>query len=41
VRSICDGFVTIPIKGDAASSLSLSHAGAIVMGEAARQRRRV
>jgi 23S rRNA (guanosine2251-2'-O)-methyltransferase len=38
VRSICDGFVTIPSRGDA-SSLSLSHAGAIVMGEAMRQRR--
>jgi 23S rRNA (guanosine2251-2'-O)-methyltransferase len=39
VRSICDGFVTIPTAGNAASSLSLSHAGAIVMGEAMRQRR--
>jgi 23S rRNA (guanosine2251-2'-O)-methyltransferase len=38
VRSICDGFVTIPGRRDA-SSLSLSHAGAIVMGEAMRQRR--
>jgi TrmH family RNA methyltransferase len=40
VRSICDEFVTIPTAGNSASSLSLSHAGAIVMGEAMRQRRR-
>jgi 23S rRNA (guanosine2251-2'-O)-methyltransferase len=38
VRSICNGFVTIPSKSDA-SSLSLSHASAIIMGEAMRQRR--
>ncbi|MBC7783748.1 MAG: hypothetical protein H7144_07900, partial [Burkholderiales bacterium] len=38
VREICDRFVTIPSLGGA-SSLSLSHAGAIVMGEALRQRR--
>lgn len=38
VRGICDRFVTIPSVGDAASSLSLSHAGAIVMAEAMRQR---
>ncbi|MGB7158790.1 MAG: RNA methyltransferase [Tepidisphaeraceae bacterium] len=38
VRSICDRFITIPTAGDAASSLSLSHAGAIVMAEAMRQR---
>jgi 23S rRNA (guanosine2251-2'-O)-methyltransferase len=37
VRSICDGFVTIPVVGEA-TSLSLSHAGAIVMAEALRQR---
>jgi 23S rRNA (guanosine2251-2'-O)-methyltransferase len=37
VRSICDGFVTIPTRGEA-SSLSLSHAAAIVLGEAMRQR---
>ncbi len=37
VRDICDGFVTIPTKSGG-SSLSLSHAGAIVMGEALRQR---
>jgi len=39
VRSICDTFITIPTAGDAASSLSLSHAGAIVLAEAMRQRR--
>jgi 23S rRNA (guanosine2251-2'-O)-methyltransferase len=38
VRSICDKFLTIPTTGDA-TSLSLSHAGAIVMAEAMRQRR--
>jgi 23S rRNA (guanosine2251-2'-O)-methyltransferase len=38
VRSICDKFLTIPTAGDA-TSLSLSHAGAIVMAEAMRQRR--
>ncbi|MDQ3441956.1 MAG: RNA methyltransferase [Planctomycetota bacterium] len=38
VRGICDRFLTIPTVGDAASSLSLSHAGAIVMAEAMRQR---
>jgi 23S rRNA (guanosine2251-2'-O)-methyltransferase len=37
VRSICDLFVTIPTAAEI-SSLSLSHAGAIVMGEAMRQR---
>lgn len=37
VRSICDGFVTIPTRGEP-SSLSLSHAAAIVLGEAMRQR---
>lgn len=36
VRDRCDLFVTIPTREGA--SLSLSHAGAIVMGEAARQR---
>jgi 23S rRNA (guanosine2251-2'-O)-methyltransferase len=39
VRSICDRFITIPTVGSEASSLSLSHAGAIVMAEAMRQRR--
>ena len=38
VRSICDGFVTIPTTAGA-SSLSLSHAAAIVLVEAMRQRR--
>ena len=37
MRDICDGFVTIPSVGGA-SSLSLSHAGAIVLAEAFRQR---
>jgi 23S rRNA (guanosine2251-2'-O)-methyltransferase len=40
VRDICDQFATIPSKPEP-SSLSLSHAGAIVMGEAARQRRKL
>ena len=38
VRSICDAFITIPSASEA-SSLSLSHASAIVMAEAMRQRR--
>ena len=38
VREICDGFVTIPSVGGP-SSLSLSHAAAIVTAEAFRQRR--
>ena len=37
MRDTCDGFVTIPTAGGA-SSLSLSHAGAIVLAEALRQR---
>ena len=37
VRSICNRFITIPSIGGA-SSLSLSHASAIVMAEAMRQR---
>jgi 23S rRNA (guanosine2251-2'-O)-methyltransferase len=37
VRDICDALVTIPTRGEP-SSLSLSHAAAIVMGEAGRQR---
>jgi 23S rRNA (guanosine2251-2'-O)-methyltransferase len=40
VRDICDQFVTIPSVGEA-SSLSLSHSGAIVMAEAFRQRRAI
>jgi 23S rRNA (guanosine2251-2'-O)-methyltransferase len=38
VRDICDQFVTIPTRAGG-SSLSLSHAGAVVMAEAMRQRR--
>jgi len=37
VREICDMFATVPIK-PSPSSLSLSHAAAIVLGEANRQR---
>ncbi len=37
IRDVCNGFVTIPSIGGA-SSLSLSHAGAIVVAEAFRQR---
>lgn len=37
IREICDRFVSIPSIGGA-SSLSLSHAGAIVLSEAFRQR---
>lgn len=37
VRAICSGFMRIPTCGGA-SSLSLSHAGAIVLAEAMRQR---
>ena len=37
VRSICDAFLTIP-QQPGASSLSLSHASAMLMGEAMRQR---
>jgi 23S rRNA (guanosine2251-2'-O)-methyltransferase len=36
VRSICDRFVTIPTQ--AGASLSMSHASAILLGEAMRQR---
>jgi len=39
VRNLCDQFVTIPTTGGA-SSLSLSHAAAIVLAEAHRQRRK-
>lgn len=38
VREICDSFATIPIQ-PAPSSLALSHAAAIVLAEAMRQRR--
>jgi 23S rRNA (guanosine2251-2'-O)-methyltransferase len=37
LRAICDRFVTIPTRGGP-SSLSLSHAAAILLGEALRQR---
>jgi len=37
VRSICDGFMTIPTRAGA-SSLALSHASSIVVAEAMRQR---
>jgi len=37
LRAICDSFITIPTRGGA-SSLSLSHAAAIVLAEAMRQR---
>lgn len=40
MRDICDAFITIPSIGGA-TSLSLSHAGAIVMSEAMRQRRSI
>lgn len=40
VRKVCDRFISIPtVPG--ASTLSLSHASAIVMGEALRQRQRM
>ena len=35
-RGVCDRFITIPTRGGA--SLSMSHAAAIVLAEAARQR---
>ena len=38
LRGLCDVFATIPILGEQ-SSLSLSHAAAIVLAEAMRQRR--
>ncbi len=39
VRERCDGFLTIPMK-EGSTSLSLSHAAAVLLGEAARQRQR-
>jgi 23S rRNA (guanosine2251-2'-O)-methyltransferase len=39
VRDICDCFATIPTQGDG-TSLSLSHAAAVVLAEAMRQRRK-
>ena len=38
VRAICDWLITIPTAPNAASSLPLSHAAAIVLAEAMRQR---
>ena len=38
VRSICDAFISIATRSEA-TSLSLSHAGAVLMAEAMRQRR--
>lgn len=38
VRAICNGFITIPTVGES-GSLSLSHAAAILLAEAMRQRR--
>jgi 23S rRNA (guanosine2251-2'-O)-methyltransferase len=40
VRGICDGLVTIPTR-EGAASLPLSHAAAVVMAEASRQRRKM
>jgi 23S rRNA (guanosine2251-2'-O)-methyltransferase len=37
VRDRCDGFATVPMR-DGSTSLSLSQAAAVVLGEAARQR---
>lgn len=37
VRERCDGFLTIPMR-EGATSLSLSHAAAVLLGEAARQK---
>jgi 23S rRNA (guanosine2251-2'-O)-methyltransferase len=38
VRERCDGFLTIPMR-EGSTSLSLSHAAAVLLGEATRQRR--
>ncbi|HEY7117762.1 MAG TPA: RNA methyltransferase [Tepidisphaeraceae bacterium] len=38
VRSLCDRFITIPSVGGEATSLSLSHASAVILAEAMRQR---
>ncbi|MBL8878151.1 MAG: RNA methyltransferase [Phycisphaerales bacterium] len=38
MRDVCDGFVRIPMWPGSASSLSLSHAAAVVLAEACRQR---
>jgi len=38
LREHCDGFVKIPMTAEGASSLSLTHAACLLLGEAARQR---
>jgi 23S rRNA (guanosine2251-2'-O)-methyltransferase len=38
LRERCDGFVKIPVADKSASSLSLTHAACLLLGEAARQR---
>lgn len=38
MRSVCDGFARIPMADGAVSSLALSHAAAVVLAEAVRQR---
>jgi len=38
LRQECDGFIRIPMAPGSASSLSLTHAACLVLGEAARQR---
>lgn len=40
MREMCDGFFHIPMKGGA-TSLSMSHAACLVLGEAMRQRRKI
>ena len=40
VRDICDQRIRIPMRGGPEASLALSHAAAVVMAEAARQRER-
>lgn len=40
LRSICDGFLSIPMAPGSASSLSVTHAACILIAEAARQRMR-
>jgi len=39
VRERCDGFMKIPMVEGSSSSLSLTHAACLLLGEAARQRR--
>ena len=38
LREHCDGFVKIPMAAGSASSLSLTHAACLLLGEASRQR---